>query len=293
MKSIQENTVLSSAWPAPAKLNLFLHITGQRPDDGYHLLQTVFQFIELADEIDFTVLASDTVQRSSSMPGVDADNDLVVRAARCLKEKTGCKLGVDINVNKIIPAGGGLGGGSSDAATTLVALNELWQTGLSPEELACIGLSLGADVPVFVHGHAAWAEGVGENLTPIEPEESVYLVVHPGCSVATATVFGTSDLTRNTPPITIRDFLERGGVNDCESVVRKHYREVANALDWLEEFAPAKLTGTGACLFAPFPDALEATAVKEKLPVNWQGYVVKGKNRSPLLERLADERSGN
>ena len=283
--------MLSSAWPAPAKLNLFLHITGQRPDDGYHLLQTVFQFIELADEIDFTVLASDTVQRSSTMPGVDAGDDLVVRAARCLKEKTGCKLGVDINVNKKIPAGGGLGGGSSDAATTLVALNELWQTGLSSEELACIGLSLGADVPVFVHGYAAWAEGVGETLTPIEPEEGVYLVVHPGCSVATATVFGTSDLTRNTPPITIRDFLERGGVNDCESVVRKHYSEVAEALDWLGKFASAKLTGTGACVFAPFSDEQEAVTVKQTMPSDWQIFIVKGMNQSPLLERLENERS--
>ena len=282
--------MLSSAWPAPAKLNLFLHIMGRRPD-GYHLLQTVFQFIQLADEIDFTVLESDSVQRSSTMPGIDVDDDLVVRAARRLKEETGCKLGVDINVKKLIPAGGGLGGGSSDAATTLVALNELWQTGLSTDELASIGLSLGADVPVFVHAHSAWAEGVGENLVSIEPDESFYLVVHPGCNVSTATVFNASDLTRNTPPITIRDFLERGGVNDCESVVRKHYSEVAKALDWLREFAPVKLTGTGACIFAPFLDEQEATTVKDELPVNWQGYVVKGMNKSPLLERLADERS--
>ncbi len=282
--------MLSSAWPAPAKLNLFLHITGQR-SDGYHLLQTVFQFIQLADELDFTVLESDTVQRSSAMPGVDANDDLVVKAARSLKEETGCKLGVDIYVKKRIPTGGGLGGGSSDAATTLVALNELWHTNLSTEKLASIGLSIGADLPVFIHAHAAWAEGVGEDLIPIEPDESFYLVVHPGCSVVTATVFNVSDLTRNTPPITIRDFLEGGGVNDCESVVRKHYSEVAEALDWLGKFAPAKLTGTGACIFAPFLDEQEATAVKDKLPENWQGYVVKGMNKSPLLVRLADERA--
>lgn len=282
--------MLSSAWPAPAKLNLFLHITGRRPD-GYHLLQTAFQFIELADEIDFTLLEANTVSRSSTLAGVAAEDDLVVRAARCLKESSGCKLGVHINVNKSIPAGGGLGGGSSDAATTLVALNELWQCGLSTTELASIGLSLGADVPVFVHGQAAWAEGVGENLTPIEPTESVYLVVHPGCSIATASVFNADDLTRNTPTITIRDFLERGGINDCEFVVRKHYQEVANALEWLEQFAPAKLTGTGACLFAPFSDSDAATIVKQQLPDNWQGYVVKGMNRSPLLKRLAAERS--
>ncbi len=282
--------MLSSAWPAPAKLNLFLHITGRR-SDGYHLLQTVFQFIQLEDEINFTIRKSDTVQRSSTMPGVDAEDDLVVRAARMLKEKTACQLGVGINVIKRIPEGGGLGGGSSDAATTLVALNELWKTGLSIGEITIMGLSLGADVPVFIHAHAAWAEGVGEDITSVEPDEPWYLVIHPGCSVATETVFNAHDLTRNTSTITIRDFLERGGVNDCESVVRKRYSEVAKALDWLAEFAPAKLTGTGACLFAPFSDEQDAIAVKEQLPDVWQGYVVKGINRSPLLERLAAEQS--
>ena len=282
--------MLSSAWPAPAKLNLFLHITGRR-SDGYHLLQTVFQFIQLKDEIDFTVLQDDVVTRSSSMPGVEVEDDLVVRAARMLKGKTGCQLGVDINVTKRIPEGGGLGGGSSDAATTLVALNELWKTNLSNDELAKIGLSLGADVPVFVYSHAAWAEGVGENFTPIEPEESWYLLIHPGCSIATSEVFNADDLTRNTSAITIRDFLERGGRNDCESVVRKHYKEVANALDWLGEFAPTKLTGTGACLFAPFSNEQEAMAVKEQMPNEWQGYVVKGMNMSPLIERLETERN--
>jgi len=283
--------MLSASWPAPAKLNLFLHITGRR-DDGYHLLQTVFQFIQLQDEIDFKVLESDIVTRSSVLSGVDAEDDLVVRAARKLKEKTGCQLGVDINVTKRIPEGGGLGGGSSDAATTLVALNELWKTGLSNEELASIGLSLGADVPVFVHAHATWAEGVGENFTPIEPEESWYLVIHPGCSVPTATVFNAEDLTRNTPAITIRAFLEGGGKNDCEFVVRNRYKEVAKALDWLGKFAPTKLTGTGACLFAAFSDEQEAMTVQQLVPDNWQGYVVKGMNRSPLLERLMAERSG-
>ncbi len=280
--------MLSSSWPAPAKLNLFLHITGQL-SDGYHLLQTVFQFIQLEDEIDFTILDEDIVNRSSTLPGIDAEDDLVVRAARKLKEKTGCQLGVDINVTKRIPEGGGLGGGSSDAATTLVALNKLWQTGLSTEELADIGLTLGADVPIFIHAHSAWAEGVGEDITPIEPVEPWYLVIHPGCSVATAEVFNAPDLTRNTPAITIRDFLEGGGVNDCESVVRNHYKEVAKALDWLGEFASTKLTGTGACLFAPFKNEQETTTVKEQLPKEWQGYVVKGMNRSPLLERLAAE----
>ncbi|MEM6998719.1 MAG: 4-(cytidine 5'-diphospho)-2-C-methyl-D-erythritol kinase [Pseudomonadota bacterium] len=282
--------MLSPAWPAPAKLNLFLHIIGQR-DDGYHLLQTVFQFIQLQDVIDFTILDSNDVHRSSSMHGVDAENDLVVRAARLLKEKTGCRLGVDIQVTKQIPEGGGLGGGSSDAATTLVALNELWKTGLSTEELAKMGLSLGADVPIFIHAHAAWAEGVGESFTPVEPEESWYLVIYPGCNVPTAEVFNADDLTRNTPAITIRDFLERGGNNDCENVVRNSYQEIAKALDWLAEFAPAKLTGTGACLFAAFADEQQANTVAQQLPVSWQGFVVKGMNKSPLLERLMGEQS--
>ena len=282
--------MLSSAWPAPAKLNLFLHITGRR-SDGYHLLQTVFQFIQLQDEIDFTILEADSVRRSSTMPGVDVEDDLVVRAARKLKEKTGCQLGVDINVKKRIPEGGGLGGGSSDAATTLVALNELWRCGLSIRELVSIGLSLGADVPIFIHAHAAWAEGVGEDITSIEPAEPWYLVIHPGCSVATETIFNAHDLTRNTPAITIRDFLDRGGINDCEFVVRNHYKEVAKALDWLAKFAPAKLTGTGACLFAPFTEEQEAIVVKQQLPENWQGYVIKGVNKSPLIERLAAEQS--
>ena len=281
----------STAWPAPAKLNLFLHIVGRR-DDGYHLLQAAFQFIDLEDEIDFEILNEDIVKRSSNMPGVAASDDLVVRAAHKLKTVSDCQKGVDINVRKNIPAGGGLGGGSSDAATTLVALNELWQTGLSVDQLAQLGLELGADVPVFIRSYAAWAEGVGEDLTPIEPNEGTYLVIHPGCSIATADIFNASDLTRNTSAITIRDFLDRGGVNDCESVVRKHYSEVEKALNWLSNFAPAQLTGTGACLFAAFPDVEAATAVKEaQLPENWQAYVVQGMNKSPLLERLADEQS--
>lgn len=282
--------MISKNWPAPAKLNLFLHITGRR-QDGYHMLQTVFQFIDLVDDIDFQVTADGAIRRLSAMHGVAEEDDLVIRAARLLQEHSGSAHGVDIKVNKRIPEGGGLGGGSSDAATTLVALNKLWQTGLEPSQLMELGLLLGADVPVFVHGHAAWAEGVGEQLTPVEPAEVYYLVIHPGCSVSTAAIFNAPDLTRNTPPITIRDFLDRGGINDCETVVRKQYAEVNAAITWLNQYAPSRLTGTGACVFAGFEDESSAQAAREQLPATWQGFVVRGMNRSPLQARLTEERN--
>ena len=279
--------MLSAAWPAPAKLNLFLHIIGRR-DDGYHLLQTVFQFIDLQDEIDFAITEQDVVNRISDLPGVAGEDDLVVRAAYKLKQYSACKKGVNITVKKRIPAGGGLGGGSSDAATTLVALNHLWGTGCSVDQLMQLGLELGADVPVFIRAYAAWAEGVGEKMTTISPKEQVYLVIHPGCSIATVDIFNANDLTRNTPAITIRDFLEQGGSNDCESVVRKHYPAVAEALDWLNNYSTAKLTGTGACLFASFSNQEAALEVKSKIPSNWQAYVVRGMNESPLIKRLEE-----
>jgi len=282
--------VISLGWPAPAKLNLFLHITGQR-QDGYHLLQTVFQFIQLIDVIDFTILESGLVRRSSISLKIDERDDLVIKAAQKIKKRSGSKLGVDISVKKNIPIGGGLGGGSSDAATTLVALNELWQTGLSIDELSEIGLSLGADIPFFINGNAAWAEGVGDKLTPINLDECFYLVIYPNCSISTKAVFEASDLTRNTPRITIRDFRDGNGKNDCELYVRNHYHDVTEALDWLGEYASSKLTGTGACLFAQFSDENEANEVKYKLPTKWQGYVVKGINKSPLLGRLIHEKT--
>ncbi len=278
----------SKAWPAPAKLNLCLHIIGRRAD-GYHLLQTAFQFIDLIDEINFNVLGTGQVRRLSDMPDVHEQDDLTVRAANALKEHSGCDLGVEIDVSKRIPAGGGLGGGSSDAATTLVALNQLWDTGLDKQQLLEVGLSLGADVPVFIHQQAAWAEGVGEQLTSIEPEENWYLVIHPGCHVETGTVFNAPDLTRNSPAITIRDFLESGGINDCEAVVRQLYPEVNEALDWLSQYAPAQLTGTGACVFASFAEEVLARKVQQSLPAEWQGYTVQGLNKSPLQQRLAAE----
>lgn len=282
--------MLSSAWPAPAKLNLFLHIIGRR-DDGYHQLQTVFQFISLFDEIDFNILESGSISRVSNIEGVNAKDDLVIRAARKLKEYTGCNKGAEITVRKRIPVGGGLGGGSSDAATTLVALNQLWQTGVSDKELSEIGLELGADIPVFIGARAAWAEGVGERLTALQPGAPYYLVIHPGCTIPTAGIFNAPDLTRNTPAITIRDFLDHGGKNDCETVVRNRYAAVANALDWLSNYSPAKLTGTGACIYAPFNDDREATAVGETIPGEWRGFVVRGLNRSPLVTRLTEEKN--
>lgn len=280
----------SKVWLSPAKLNLFLHIIGRR-SDGYHLLQTVFQFIDLFDELHFRVLEDDIIKRSSKIDGVLEKEDLVILAARKLKEKTTCRKGVDIYVKKNIPMGAGLGGGSSDAATTLVALNELWQTGLTTDELAKIGLTLGADIPVFVYGHAAWAEGVGEILTRIDLDESYYLVIYPNCLVATAKIFNAHDLTRDTPAITICDFIYEKSKNDCEEVVRKYYTEVAKALDWLGEFAIARLTGTGACVFAKFNNKKSAIDVKNKLPDSWQGFIVRSLNRSPLLERLEYERN--
>lgn len=276
-------------WPAPAKLNLFLHITGRRAD-GFHLLQTVFQFLDYGDALHFTLRDTGMVRRISDLPGVDAEADLVVRAARLLQMETGCRQGADIGVDKHLPLGGGLGGGSSDAATTLVALNALWRLGLTTEQLAELGLSLGADVPVFVHGRAAWAEGVGEKLQAVDLPEPWYLVLVPSVSVATGAVFGASELTRDCQPITIRDFLAGMGGNVCESVVRARFPAVAEALDWLGQFAPARMTGTGCCVFAAFAAESEARMVAAQLPAAWRGFVAPGRNRSPLLERLARER---
>jgi 4-diphosphocytidyl-2-C-methyl-D-erythritol kinase len=273
-------------WPAPAKLNLILHVTGRRPD-GYHLLQTVFQFLDLADTLEFRVRTDGAITLAGNQPEIPVETDLIYRAARLLQQRTGTAAGADIRLSKRIPVGGGLGGGSSDAATTLVALDHYWKTGLSKRELASLGLSLGADVPVFVAGHAAFAEGVGELLTPIDPPEKWYVVAHPGVGIPTSAVFNDPDLTRNTPPITIRDFLGGAGLNDCEAVVRKRYPEVAHLIDWLGERAPARLTGTGACVFAACPDAAGAGKILAELPARWQGLVARGVNRSPLLDRLA------
>ena len=279
-------------WPAPGKLNLFLHVVGRRPD-GYHRLQTAFQFIDLADEIRFFRRPAGVIERLGDVPGVPADVDLTVRAARLLAERAPPDAsGVAIEVTKRLPVQGGVGGGSSDAATVLVALDALWGLGLGAEALAGIALGLGADVPVFVRGVAAWAEGVGELLTEVDYPEHVYLLIRPDATVSTAEVFKAPELTRDSPEIKIRDFLTTGGRNDCEPVVRRRFPAVAEALDWLGRFAPARLTGTGACVFAEMPDVPGAREVLEQLPARWTGWVVRGMNRSPLAARLALERDG-
>lgn len=276
-----------STWPAPAKLNLMLHITGRR-DDGYHLLQSVFQFLDYGDEITISTRDDGVIRRLNELPGVDAEQDLVVRAARLLQQQSGSTLGADIRVDKLLPMGGGLGGGSSDAATVLVALNRLWGTGLSLEQLAALGLQLGADVPVFVHGQAAWAEGVGEILQPVELPEPWYLVIIPPVEVSTAEIFSDPQLTRDCQAIKIRDFLAGQGGNVCQPVASRHYPEIAQALAWLGQFASAKMTGTGSCIFAAFDTEAQAQEVYRQLPDGWRGFVAKGSNRSALQRRLAE-----
>ena len=279
-------TPQAAPWPAPAKINLFLHVVGRRAD-GYHLLQTIFQFLSLGDDLEFTVRPDGEIRRLSDLPGVPAEADLVVRAAHLLQVATGTRQGVDLSVRKRLPQGGGLGGGSSNAATVLVALNELWDTHLSFAALASLGLKLGADVPVFVHGQAAWAEGIGEQLTPIEVPEPWFLVIFPGDQVPTGTVFGDPELTRNTPISTIHGLSLAASHNDCERVTRRLFPAVGRALDWLAGFAPARMSGTGACIFASFETAAAAAAIGRRVPDEWTWFVAAGRNRSPLHDRLA------
>lgn len=279
----------AAAWPAPAKLNLCLHIVGRRAD-GYHLLQTAFQFIDLCDQLHFYERANGVIERVAGPNDVPVEQDLVIRAARLLASQTATQLGVAIELHKAIPMQAGLGGGSSDAATTLVALNHLWRCGLSIDQLAELGLQLGADVPVFVRGRAAWAEGIGELLTPVDFPELTYLVIQPPVSVRTAEIFQAAELTRDTPLTTIRAFLREGGRNDCTATVRTRYPVVAQALDWLANYGDARLTGTGACVFAGWPQRAQAQQVAAQLLTQgspqWRSFVVTGCNRSPLLTRL-------
>lgn len=281
-----------AAWPAPAKLNLFLRVVGRRPD-GYHDIQTVFQLIDLCDGLFFEPRPDPVIRRVEGPVAVPEALDLCLHAARRLQEIAGLRAGVDIRLSKRIPLQGGLGGGSSDAATTLVALNEIWGAGLGTLELARLGRDLGADVPLFVHGNSAWGEGVGDQLTPIELPQRHFAIVHPGVGVATAEIFQAFELTRNSPRTTIRGFLKAGVGNDCEPVVRGRNPEVARALDWLAARGGARLTGTGSCVFAGFDTRGAAEAALADLPAGWTGFLARGLDRSPLQERLAAERSSH
>ncbi len=271
--------------PAPAKLNLWLHIIGRRAD-GYHELETVFQFLDHGDELSFALRDDGVIRLHTEIEAVPHDSNLIVRAARKLQEQSSTPLGADIWLTKVLPMGGGIGGGSSDAATTLLALAHLWQLDWDEDRLAALGLSLGADVPVFVRGRAAFAEGVGERLTPVELDEPWFLVAVPQVFVSTAEVFGSPELTRDTPPIKVRSLLAGGGRNDCQPVVEKRYPEVRNALILLNKFVSARLTGTGACIFGSFPNRDDADKVARQLPGTLPSFVAQGRNISMLHRRL-------
>jgi 4-diphosphocytidyl-2-C-methyl-D-erythritol kinase len=286
---VNEASYTTATWPAPAKLNLFLHITGRRPD-GYHTLQTLFQFLDAHDNLSFEVTRDGRISRAQALAHVPEHDDLSVRAARMLQAATGTTQGAVIHLDKCLPFGGGLGGGSSDAATVLLALNELWGCGLALEALATLGLKLGADVPVFVHGHAAWAEGVGEVLTMADPPERWVVVLVPPVNVSTAQVFAAYDreldLTPYSPAITIRDFRAGRGRNDLEPVVRRLYPEVDKALKWLGNFGDARMTGSGACVFLPVTDEASGRAILAQCPAALAGgFVTRGRNVHPLQAR--------
>jgi len=296
-------------FPSPAKLNLFLHVVGQR-NDGYHELETLFQFLDYSDSIEITVTTNSDIILLTPIDGVNNEDNLIVKAAKLLQKNVSQSndtfphlLGAKISINKILPMGGGLGGGSSNAATVLVALNTLWQCGLPADELAQLGLSLGADVPIFVHGFAAFAQGIGEQLTPVQPEECWYLVSKPECSISTASVFTSPDLPRATAKFTHSNFnthyndvdllgdcaLNNGEYhNDCQTMVIKHYDKVANLLAWLIEYAPSRMTGTGACIFSRFSSKQAACDLQVKLPKGINSFIAKGVNKSPLLPIIKD-----
>ncbi len=268
--------------PSPAKLNLFLHITGQRAD-GYHELQSIFQFIDICDQLTITPLTPPDIKISPAIEGIPLEDNLIYKAAELLQQKTGCKQGAHIQLDKILPMGGGLGGGSSNAATALVGLNHLWQTALNINELAELGLKLGADVPIFVRGQAAWAEGIGERITPMmNLAENWFVVIMPNCHVNTASIFSHKDLTRDTPKCRMSAALRGEGRNDCESVVTSLYPDVYNSLNLLKKFGLARMTGTGACVFLEVSSKQQAHTVLAQLPADYQAFMAKGLNQSPL-----------
>ncbi len=271
---------------SPAKLNLFLHIRGRRPD-GYHELQTLFQLLDWGDTMHFETNTSGDItldMPDMSSLAIPEEENLIMRAARLLRQDS---LGATIRVDKRIPVGGGLGGGSSNAATTLMVLNQLWGLGLDTPHLASLGAELGADVPVFVAGQSAWAEGTGEILTPVKLPEAWFFVLVPACRISTAEIFSNGQLTRDTSAIKMASFFEGDSRNDCQDVVRNLYPEVDKALNWLDNFGEARLTGTGACIFASFKTKAEAEAAGRELPHEWQGFVCQGLNRSPVISALA------
>ena len=276
--------------PAPAKINLFLHIIGRR-DDGYHLLQTLFQFLDYGDELSFEL--SDDLTLSCNKPELEGSDNLIIKAGQLLQRKTGCCTGAKITLQKNLPMGGGVGGGSSDAATTLLALNALWQLGLSMDELADTGLQLGADVPVFVRGQTAFAEGVGEVLTPVDAPETWYLVVAPDVHVDTTRMYNHESLTRDTPPINVCAALEQSGQNDFEPLVRQLHPEIDQWLSWLSQLDTlglARMSGSGACVFAPFTSHRQATEAQHLLEsmagTKVTSFVTQGRNQSPLHKVL-------
>lgn len=274
-----------SAWPAPAKLNLFLHVVGRRPD-GYHLLQTVFRFIDIADTLHFSPADAGKVILQTPIAGVPVESDLTVRAARLLLEATGAAQGVRIRLDKRLPMGGGLGGGSSDAATVLLALNHLWQTGLTRAQLQALGLRLGADVPVFIHGRTTFAEGIGERFTDVSAPPAWYLVLVPPVAVPTAAIFGSSALCRDTPQITPADWRSGVGHNDLEAVACALFPQVAEHLAWLRRFGDARMSGSGACCFVGFANASAAAAAAAELPPAMTGFVARGLDQHPLATIL-------
>lgn len=275
----------SRRYPAPAKLNLFLHVVGRRPD-GYHLLQTAFRLIDCCDWLRFAPRSDGKVTLAKALPGIDENDELAVRAARLLRAETGAQQGVEIEIEKHIPVGGGLGGGSSDCATTLAVLNRLWALNLSRERLASLALSLGADVPFFLFGGNAFAEGVGERLMPLELSSAWYVVLVPPAAVSTASIFAAPELTRNTQTIKISSFSAGFGRNDLEPVVCRRHAEVAAHLDWLKQFGDARMSGSGACVFAEFATERAARSVLSRMPVGMKGFAVRGLDRHPLAALL-------